>query len=187
MAEQIRNDELLEAIKVMREAYLTDKAESTEETKAAVNDANNKVINQTLRSTFLVPAIIDKNTRLVQDKDNHLKFEENPQAKFMLIKHSKNGTFFPVFTDIDEFVKLETKENFKAVNMKFADIATLTEQTPSVNGFVINPASTNLPYTKDMLASIKQTLIKARQDREQAQNTAETESGGITLSEGGKQ
>lgn len=190
MAETVRNDELLELVKAMREAYRADRENSTDETKAAISDANNKVINQTLRCTFLVPAIIDKNTKLVQDKDNHLRFQENPQAKFMLIKHKENGTFFPVFTDIDEFKRLETKEDFKAVNMKFADIATLTEQTPTVNGFVINPVTTNLAYTKEMLLSIKQTLIKARQQKEAAEaaaNAGSDSAEGIQVSEGGKQ
>ena len=63
-------------------------------------------------------------------------------------------------------------EDYKLVSMKFADIATLTEQTPSVNGFVINPMSTNLPYTKDMLQSIKQTLIEARNKKLQEEGAA---------------
>lgn len=181
MAEPIRNDELLAAVDEMRDAYRTDRENSTDETKAAIVAANSKVINITLRCTFLVPAIINRNTQLVQDSSNHLKFEEKPQARFMLVKHKTNGNFFPIFTDADEFKKLENKEGFRGVNMKFADIATLTEQTPNVVGFVINPMSTNLPFTKDMLASIKQTLMEAR-----AKKDAEKSSGGITVSEGNK-
>lgn len=180
MADPIRNDELLEAVKEMRAAYQADRENSSTETKQAINLANSKVINVTLRCTFIVPAIINKNTQLVQDSSNHLKFEEKPQARFMLVKHKTNGTFFPVFTDVEEFKKIENKDGFQAVNMKFADIATLTEQTPNVAGFVINPASTNLPYTKEMLASIKNTLIEARKKKE-----AENAAGGITVTSGG--
>lgn len=176
----IRNDELIEAVKEMREAYQVFKAEENDENKNKLFAANNKIINLTLKSTFIVPAVIQQNTQLVQDKQNHLKFQDKPQARFMLVKHKENGTFFPVFTDMDEFVKLENKEGFKPVNMKFSDVATLTEQTPSVNGFVINPVSTNLPFSKDMLSTIKQTLIKARESK-----LAEEKNGGITVTNGG--
>ena len=187
MAEIIRNDELLEAVTEMREAYKTDRENSTEETRNAINMANSKVINITLRSTFIIPAIINKNTQLVQDSSNHLKFEDKPQARFMLVKHKSNGTFFPIFTDVDEFGKIENKDGFQPVNMKFADIATLTEQTPNVTGFVINPVSTNLPYTKEMLASIKNTLIEARRkrDAENAANATGAETPGFTITGNG--
>ena len=69
----IRNDELLEAIDAMRADFNV--------------QTQSKVINLALRGTYVVPAIINKNTQLIQDKENHLKFEDKPQAKFMLVKH----------------------------------------------------------------------------------------------------
>ncbi|MCR5122845.1 MAG: SseB family protein [Ruminococcus sp.] len=171
MAEEIKSEELLQAVADMREAYKAMR-ESGSDDPTAINEANTKVINLTLHSNFLVPAIISSNTQLVQDKENHLKFEDKPQARFMLVKHSQNGTFIPVFTDAAEFEKVPHEEDFKLVNMKFSDVATLTEQTPTVNGFVINPMTTNLPYTKEMLAGIKQTLIEARDRKLKEQQNA---------------
>lgn len=181
----VRNDDLLTAVKEMRDAYAVFKEDQNDENRKKLNDANNQIINLTLRATFLVPAVIQQNTQLVQDKQNHLKFQDKPQARFMLVKHKENGTFFPVFTDMDEFVKLENKEGFKAVNMKFSDVATLTEQTPAVDGFVINPVSTNLPYTKEMLSKIKETLIKAREGKLDEAAPADGAAGGITVTNGG--
>lgn len=181
----IRNDELLEAVKDMRAAYAEFRENESDENRQKINEANSKIINITLRATFIVPAIISQNTQLVQDKQNHLKFEDKPQARFMLVKHKENGTFFPVFTDADEFARMENKEGFNGINMKFSDIATLTEQTPNISGFVINPMSTNLPYTKEMLAQIKQTLINARERRQAEQAAKQAEASGITVSEGG--
>ncbi len=183
----IRNDELLEAVKEMREAYAAFREDESEENKQKINECNSKIINITLRSTFLVPATVSKNTQLVQDKQNHLKFEEHPQARFMLVKHKENGSFFPVFTDMDEFAKMENKDGFQSITMKFADVATLTEQTPNVVGFVINPMSTNLPYTKEMLAQIKQTLINARERRQAEENQQASDASGITVTEGGQE
>jgi hypothetical protein len=166
--EKIQNTELLEAIKDMRADFNP--------------QSQSKVINLALRGTYLVPAVISKNTQLVADKDNHLKFQDKPQAKFLLVKHQKNGTFFPIFTDSEEFAKLKSEDNFQPVKMKFSDIAQLTEQTPTVEGFVINPMSTNLPFPKVMLEQIKQTLLKARRERDAAQAAQQAEAQGITVS-----
>ncbi len=169
MAEEniIKNDALIEAVAQMREDFN--------------QQTQNKVINTALRCEFLVPANISRNTQLVQDKDNHLKFQDKPQARFMLIKHKTNGTFFPVFTDKEQFDKLEKKEEFSAVKMKFADIAALTEQSPAVVGFVIDPMGINLPFTKEMLASIRKTLQAARERQAAAQNA---DAPSITVTEG---
>ena len=150
----IENSALVEAIAEMRKDF---KAET-----------QNKVINTALRGTFLVPAIINKNTQLVADAENHVKIEDKPQAKFLLITHKEKGTFFPVFTDADELAKFKTEQKFQGFAMKFGDIAALTEKTPNVVGFVINPMNQNLPFTKEMLESIKQTLIRVRKEREEA-------------------
>ena len=87
-------------------------------------DTQNKVINISLRSTFLVPAVVEKNTELIADENNHLSFHDNHKARFILINHKEKGSFFPVFTSEDELRKLKTEEKFSAFSMTFADIAT---------------------------------------------------------------
>ena len=172
MAEEIRNDALIEAIAEMRKEF-------NQQTQS-------RVINEALKCTYLVPAVIKQNTQLKADKDNHLKFEDRPQARFMLIKNNKDQTFFPVFTDQEEFEKMSNEQGFQTVKMKFADVATLTEQSgANIMGFVINPMSHNLPFTKDMLASIKQTLMEAKAKRDAAAAEAEAAEKGITATEGG--
>lgn len=136
-------------------------------------DTQNKVINISLRSTFLVPAVVEKNTELIADENNHLSFHDNHKARFILINHKEKGSFFPVFTSEDELRKLKTEEKFSAFSMTFADIAGLTENTPKVNGFVINPFHQNLPFSQEMLASIKATLIKLKEENEAKNNSAD--------------
>lgn len=156
----IKNPELVEAIAEMRKDFNP--------------QTQNKVINVALRATFLVPAIVEKNTQLVADAENHVKFEDKPQAKFLLITNKEKGTFFPVFTDPEELAKFKTDMDYKPFAMRFGDIAALTEKTPTVQGFIINPMHENLPFTQDMLASIKNTLAKIRQQRAEAAKAAET-------------
>lgn len=156
MAEQIDNTKLVDAIAEMRKDFN--------------KDTQNKVINVALRSTFLVPAVVEDKTELIADAENHVKFQDNKKARFILLNHKERGSFFPVFTSEEEIKKLHTEEKFSAFSMKFSDIAGLTENTPNVAGFVINPYNENLPFTKDMLDAIKSTLLKLQAERNKAEN-----------------
>ncbi|MBR6101613.1 MAG: SseB family protein [Ruminococcus sp.] len=165
MAEQntveIDNTELVEAIAAMRENF--------------VPETQNKVINLTIKSSFYIPAMMSKSTELVQNAQKKLEFQEKPKAQFMLINHPEKGTFFPAFTDLDllrDFIK-EQQGSFRPFAMRFADLAAITEQTEQASGFIINPNRERLPYTKEMLAGIKNVLIKAK---EAAANNKEPES-----------
>ena len=160
--EKIDNTALVEAIADMRKEFKP--------------DTQNKVINLALRSTFLVPAVVEKNQELVADENNHVQFQDKQTAKFLLINKNvkdndgseKTVSYFPVFTSKEEIDKLSTEQKFMPFAMRFSDIANLTENTPNVEGFVLDPFTRerNLPFTKAMLESIKQTLIKYRQEKE---------------------
>ncbi|MBQ8966818.1 SseB family protein [Ruminococcus sp.] len=162
--EKIDNTALVEAIADMRKEF--------------THEAQNKVINTALRCTFLVPAVIEKNQELVADGDNHVQFQDKQTAKFLLINkpvkdengNDKTLTYFPIFTSREELAKITTDQKYVPFAMKFSDVANLTENTPNVEGFVLDPFTRehNLPFTKPMLESIKQTLIKYRADREAA-------------------
>lgn len=142
----VTNPQLIEAIKAMRK----DPNEKTQ----------NEVINIALRCTFLIPAIVDTKERIVADENNHVQFDKTPQAKFLLINHPKLGTFIPAFTDDNELSKFKSDEKFQTVAMKFNQVASLTEQMPNLNGFVVNPLSDPLPFTKDLLNTILKQIIE---------------------------
>ena len=153
---KITNPELVDAINEMRMDFNP--------------ETQNKVLNLVLRSTFLIPCVVSKDTQLIADENNHVHFDEKPQLKFLMVTHKEKGTYFPVFTDDEEISKFKSEERFQGFAMKFPDLAMLTEQTPTVNGFVINPLGHNLPVTKDLLAKIKEALIKAKKQREANQS-----------------
>ncbi len=154
------NPKLIEAIEAMRKNFCA--------------ETQNKVINTALACTFLVPAMVEKTTELVADAENHVNFEDKSKAKFILLNNNKTkGTFFPVFTSPEEVKKLQYEQPFQTFAMRFQDIAALTEQTPKVQGFVINPFHENLPFTQEMLESIKQTLIRVTKERQAAAKAAQ--------------
>ena len=152
--EPIDNSALIAAIKEM-------KANSNDETQS-------KVINIALHSTFLVPAIVDNNTRIVADENNQVHFDDTPQAKFLLIEHPKLGPHIPVFTDKDEISKLKADKPFNPVAMKFPYIAQLVTDMPNAKGFVINPLSDPLPFSQKLLDHILQQIIKKQEELKQA-------------------
>lgn len=155
MAEQnqdqaVTNPKLIEAINAMRANFSP--------------ETQNVTINAALRSTFYVPAVIERKKEIVANANNEVKFEEKPKARFLLIKKPDGETFFPAFTDADELAKFKANEPYQRVKMRFGDLATLVEQVQSIKGFVVNPMSHNLPFTREMLDGIKQVLIKRRNE-----------------------
>ena len=168
---EIDNTALIEAIKEMR-------ANFTPETQ-------NKVINLALKATFFVPGIVQNKTELVMGNDKKLRFNDgSPESvRFLLISNPDRGNFFPAYTDRELLKGFKANQKFQGFAMKFSDLANMSEQTPNVNGFVINPDTEKLPFTKEILNSIKQTIIKAR-EQAKAQAEAQGAEGGpdITVS-----
>lgn len=156
--QQIDNTELLEAIAAMR-------ANFNQETQ-------NKVINITLRSAFFVPGQISKTTELVEGQDKKLEFQDRSKAQFILINNEQRGTFFPAFTDIELMNEFFKEQQVRPFAMKFADLATLTERTETVTGFIINPGTDRLPYTKEMLNGIKSAILAQKEKMKQAAEQA---------------
>lgn len=163
--DQIDNSELVRAIRDMRADFKP--------------ETQNKVINLALRSAFFVPAIIKKNTGLVAGADNKVKFEDTPQATFLLITNKEKGTFFPAFTDREDCLHFKTDKEFQVTVVRFADLATLCErssdQNHHVDGFIINPYSENLPFTMQILEGIKTVLAQQRQKAKEAAEAAASE------------
>ena len=149
---ELDNTELINAINEMR-------ANFTPETQ-------NKVINLALRASFYVPAVMNKKTELVQGKDNRMKFEDKQTARFLLVSNSEKRTYFPAYTDKEHLKNFKTDQPFQGFVMRFGDLATLTEQTPKVEGFILNPDSEKLPFNKAMLANIKATLQELRRQQQ---------------------
>ncbi|MBQ7186079.1 MAG: SseB family protein [Ruminococcus sp.] len=159
---EIDNTPLVEAIKEMRANFTP--------------DTQNKVINLALRATFFVPAIIGNKTELVQGEDKKMKFQERPDnAKFLLISNPERGNFFPAYTDRELLKGFKTDQKYQAFAMKFSDLANMSEITPNVNGFIVNPDTEKLPFTMDILANIKKAISDARKKSEEAKAEASAE------------
>lgn len=154
----IDNTALIEAIKEMRANFNP--------------ETQNKVINLSLKATFFVPAVIANKTELVEGQDKRMKFEDRQTAKFLLVSNPDRGNYFPAYTDRELLKGFKTEQPFQGFAMRFADLANLSEQTPNVRGFIINPDTDKLPYTKEILDTIKKTIQEAKRKAQEAQAAA---------------
>lgn len=112
------------------------------------NDTQNKVINTALRSRFIIPYIGNNS---------------NPERYILITNNKNNNKLIPVFLDYSELEKSQKILQNAAgyIIIKFGDIANFIEKADkSVDGFVIDPMTHNLPFTRQMLMSIKDVLIK---------------------------
>ncbi|MBR6874420.1 MAG: SseB family protein [Ruminococcus sp.] len=154
-SKDIDNSALEEAIAVMK--------------KEPTAQHQNDVINIALRSSFFVPAMMVKNTELVESPDHKVRFEDKQSARFMLIQNKDKQSYFPAYTNTEYLQTFKSDSRFQGFVMKFGDLANLTEQTASVSGFVINPNKDDLPFTKEFLDHIKKILTEAHNKRVAAQ------------------
>lgn len=157
MSKPVTNPKLLNAQAEMRKNYN--------------HDTQNDVINAAIRSTFLVPAVVDKETRIVADENNNVQFDNRPQARFLLVEHPKLGTYIPVYTDENELGKFQSDEAFEKIAMPFPQVAHLVEQMPNVEGFVVNPQGDALPFTRQLLDDILQQILKAQEKIKENKNS----------------
>lgn len=155
----VTNPKLVEAIGKMRKNFC--------------HETQNIVLNIALRSTFLVPGTVAASEKLVADEDNHVHFDQDPQVKFLLINHSEKGTFIPAFTDDEQISTFKSDKPFQAFALSFVDLAAITENTPQINGFIVNPTGQNLPFTQALLDQMKKAIFTAK--RKEAEEKAKAE------------
>lgn len=159
----ITNPELVEAIEELRQ---------TNQPQQALNN----LINRALNATFLVPAKLEQEEGMVEGADGKVGFENRTtKAHFMLLKHNTGGSFFPAFTDMNEYKKLKNAEEggFTPVALTFFDLAGMSEKAggedrpEKVEGFVINPITHNYPFTNERLAQIRELLMKVQRAQQE--------------------
>lgn len=79
--------------------------------------------------------------------------DKESEVKFPLLKTPKGETYFPFFTDWNEFRKFDMKEQFSTLAAKFDDMKKMIQ---NVDGIVINPYGSNIMISKEILARIEE-------------------------------
>jgi hypothetical protein len=152
------------------------------------DDNKNDVMNRAVFDvTYFVPAFRNDSAQLTQGKDNRLSFNENQQARFVLVENPQGEKYIPAFTSTELLTAFrnqqpEAAQNAQSFVMTFADLAGVTESFGFIERFVINPFDENLPFTKDFILAIKQNLQEQMAKMKQAQQNSEDSAPDITMS-----
>lgn len=125
-------------------------------------DNLNRVVNEVVHANFLSPVTISPMPEFNSGEEATLK--EGATVSFHLIENSSEGSYFPAFTDWEELRKWNAADDMQTLISTFDDYAfmVLGEDSDSA-GFVINPFGANLPFTREMINSIKNQKDKMEQ------------------------
>ncbi len=114
----------------------------TEKTPANLNNIVNCMVN----ARFLVPAVIDPNTK---------------KPAVLMVKNTEGELFIPVFTS-KEKIKLEPAPA-GVMNMPYKAISNIIfEGKAEIGGFVINMATDNLTIKKELVKRVRELMEKAQ-------------------------
>lgn len=122
-------------------------------------ETQNKMVEEALNARFLVPCIMEMKAGTEKDKK---RTPENTTPRISMIKTTDGRTFFIAFTDLNELNKWQKNEDQNVLVMSFDDIAGMVlNQNVESEGFVVNPASTNVVFQKKMVFTIIYNRDKA--------------------------
>ncbi len=166
MAENIfpdlKNEELVAAMNAIRE-------NETKETQAAF-------LNCALKSKYFAPVdVLDADGKPIVGSGK-MEIPKDAKFNFKMIVNSKGEQYFPLFTDIQEFKKWNKTEQIKSIVVIFPQMADLVSKKPETMGFVLNPMSQNLIFTREildnMLKNIRENIATQKAAAPSADNAA---------------
>lgn len=114
----------------------------------------NKMIEEALHARFLVPCLVQPKAGTEQESN---RTSENTQMNFCMVKNPEGIAYFMAFTDKGEAEKWKEFHKRKVIFMimSFDDMGELIRNAgEQSNGFVLNPATTNVTFQKHIIAEV---------------------------------
>lgn len=156
MAENIfpdlKNEELVAAMNAIKQ-------NENKETQTAF-------VTTAVKSKYFTPVDVINADGTPLTGNGKMEIPKDAKFNFKLVTNSKGEQYFPLFTDISEFQKWNKNEKINTIVVVFPQMADLVSKKPEVSGFVINPMSQNLIFTREildaMLNNVKENMQKAK-------------------------
>lgn len=131
--------------------------------KKTYNDSDvSEIINNIIEANLYIPVLVLNNTGIEMNEDGISDISIDTKAKLPSLKFEKLGDMLPVFTNGEEFVAYrngaESRESYQPFVISFRTLGAFIEDRPEYNGFVLDPCGKKLPFTKEILHTIKMTL-----------------------------
>lgn len=141
--------------------------------KSDTPEARSAVLNEMLRSTFLIPVQVGFDGQPPKPgKDGRVPLPKGTRVSFSLLSTTDKRKYFMAFTDWDELHKWRKNPGQQTMMMRFDDYAMLLEKNEQVSGFVINPFGGNIRFDRNNVETIKRqrdALAAARKRAEEKQ------------------
>lgn len=100
-----------------------------------------------------------------------MEIPKDAKFNFKLLKNTNGESFFPMFTDIEEFQKWNKDEKIKTIVVNFPQMASLVIKKADVaTGMVVNPMSQNLVFNKDLIVNLINHIQQQKEARENGGN-----------------
>lgn len=175
MAENIfpdlKNEELVAAMNAIRE-------NENKETQGAF-------LNCAIKAKYFAPVdVMDADGNPIVG-NGKMEIPKDAKFNFKMIVNSKGEQFFPLFTDIQEFKKWNKEDQIKSIVVVFPQMADLVSKKPETMGFVLNPMTQNLIFTREildnMLKNIRENIAAQKASAPASEGTAENGENRMTL------
>ncbi len=143
----IRNDELLKAIKDVK--------------KKSSPDTQREYLSNVIKATYIIPAIFDKKPKTYEEEAEHATPpDEKVKVNFAVITNKAGKSFFPVFTDIDEFNK-GTYEGASKMVITYKELVPMVLKSKgAISGFVINPHGDGMVIPEGLMTELEKNKIR---------------------------
>jgi hypothetical protein len=131
-----------------------------------------RFINEVMRARFLSPVTISPMPEF--DESGDALLAEDTTISYHLVGENSETSYFPAFSGWEELRKWNEAENMQTMISTFDDLAAMVfEETGEGNGFVIDPFGANLPFSYEMIDSLKKQKdqMLEKQAAEQAPDT----------------
>ncbi len=168
--EPINNPQLREAIEQAREN--------------PGSESSVRLFNEVVRARLLAPVHLDRPPEFDRESGEVI-LEKDTEISFELISDNDDNLYYPVFTDGEEMKKCDIEEDQQSLIVNFEDLSEMLDrQGDQVMGFVINPMSDNLIFSREMVAAMKKDMAKGpvdtgeddvQEDLDDFENKEETE------------
>lgn len=122
-------------------------------TKRVTRDMEVDMFKEIYNAKYLMPLDTSKMNMEKTNADNgECVVKEKSIMQFPLITNSEDKSFYPFFTDWNEFSRFDKEQRFSGNIATFEDIKYFIDKA---DGISINPYGANITLTKDMLNVIE--------------------------------
>lgn len=140
-------------------------------TKRVTRDMEEKMFKEIYNAKYLMPLDTSKmNLEKTNANNGECVVKEKSMMQFPLITNSEDKSFYPFFTDWNEFRRFDKEQKFSGNIATFEDIKYFIDKA---DGISINPYGVNITLTKDMLPVIESVAKGSTQNIQIKEQVAE--------------